>query len=64
MSVGETQERQLLLSAVKQEPDDPALLSALGYLEQKRGATNEARELYRRALTIAPESIDGRRQIA
>jgi hypothetical protein len=58
MSVGETQERQLLLTAVKQEPDDPALLSALGYLEQKRGATGEARALYRRALALAPESID------
>ena len=58
MSVGETQERQLLLTAVKQEPDDPALLSALGYVEQKRGATGEARALYRRALSLAPESID------
>ena len=58
MSVGETQERQLLLTAVKQQPDDPALLSALGYLEQKRGATDEARELYPRALALAPESID------
>ena len=58
VSVGETQERQLLLKAVKQEPDDPALLSALGYLEQKRGATDKARELYRRALALAPESID------
>ena len=57
-SLGETQERQLLLTAVKQQPDDPVLLSALGYLEQKRGVTNEARELYRRALAVAPESID------
>jgi hypothetical protein len=58
MSEGETEERQLLLAAVKQEPDDPALLSALGYLEQKRGATDKARELYRRALALIPESID------
>jgi len=58
MSAGETQERQVLLTAVKQEPDDPALLSALGYLEQKRGDTDKARELYRRALVLAPESID------
>ncbi len=57
-SLGETQERQLLLTAVKQQPDDPVLLSALGYLEQKRGVTDEARELYRRALAVAPESID------
>ncbi len=58
MSVGETQERVLLFAAVKQSPDDPALLTALGYLSQKRGATAEARELYRRALGLAPESID------
>jgi hypothetical protein len=58
MSVGETQERQLLLAAVKQSPDDPALLSALGYLNQKRGAMDEGRALYRKALGLAPESID------
>jgi hypothetical protein len=58
MSVGETQKRRLLLAAVKQSPDDPALLSALGYLNQKDGATAEARALYRKALGLAPESID------
>ena len=58
MSAGETQERQVLLTAVKQARDDPALLSALGYLEQTRGDTDKARELYRRALVLAPESID------
>jgi len=58
MSAGETQEQQLLLAAVKQQPDDPALLSPLGYLKQKRGETDEARELYRRVLALAPESID------
>jgi cytochrome c554/c'-like protein/tetratricopeptide repeat protein len=58
MTVGETQERQFLLAAVKQAPDDPALLSALGYLNQRRGATDEARELYQKALGLAPESID------
>jgi Flp pilus assembly protein TadD len=57
-SVGSTQERQFLLTAVKQRPDDPALLSAFGYLEQKRGATDKARDLYRRALILDPESID------
>jgi predicted CXXCH cytochrome family protein len=54
----ESQERQLLITALKQQPDDSALLSALGYLEQKRGATEKARELYRRSLILAPESID------
>ena len=57
MSEGETQERELLLTSVKQSPDDPALLSALGYLEQKRGAIDEARRLYRRALALDPYSV-------
>jgi len=54
----ETQERQLLLTSLKQSPDDPVLLSALGYLKQKSGARDEARDFYRRALALAPESID------
>jgi Flp pilus assembly protein TadD len=58
MSTDEAQERRLLFAALKQTPDDPALLSALGYLEQRRGATDQARGLYRKALGLAPESID------
>lgn len=58
MLENEAQVRQLLLSAVKQSPDDPALLSALGYLEQERGARDEARQLYLRALASDPDSID------
>jgi predicted CXXCH cytochrome family protein len=54
----ETQVRQLLLTALKQSPNDPALLSALGYLKQKSGTRDEARDLYRRALAFSPESID------
>lgn len=57
-SVGSSQERPFLLTAMKQRPDDPALLSAFGYLEQERGATDKARELYRRALILDSESID------
>ena len=45
-------------AAMKQSPDDPALLSALAYSEQKRKATVEARELYEKALKIDPTSID------
>jgi len=58
MSADETKERGLLFEGLKQSPDDPALLSALGYIEQMRGATDEARKLYRKALEFAPESID------
>jgi len=48
----------LLRSALKTSPDDPALLSALGYVEQRRGRTERAQELYRRALTFDPDSVD------
>jgi predicted CXXCH cytochrome family protein len=49
--------RQLNI-AVLQSPSDPALLSALGYIEQKRGAADRARELYQKALTSDPDLID------
>ena len=58
MSEAEPQARRLLSSAVKQSPDDPALLAALGYLEQKRAETGNARELYQRALRSDPDLID------
>ena len=54
--MSETQ--RLLHMAVLQSPNDPALLSALGYLEQKRGAFDRARELYQKALSLEPDLID------
>ncbi|HEX4785665.1 MAG TPA: multiheme c-type cytochrome, partial [Candidatus Sulfotelmatobacter sp.] len=50
MSAAEPHARDLLAKAVKQSPDDPALLSALAYAEQRRGSTEHARELYLKAL--------------
>ena len=50
--------QRLLHIAVLQSPNDPALLSALGYLEQKRGAFDRARELYQKALSLEPDLID------
>ncbi len=47
-----------LRSALKQSPDDPALLAALGYIEQKRGRMDLALELYKKALAAEPDSID------
>src|SRR6266550_1838512 len=41
-----------------QPPNDPTLLSALAYIEQKRGAVDSARELYQKALTLEPDLID------
>jgi tetratricopeptide (TPR) repeat protein len=49
-------ERLLRLALLKSS--DPALLSAMGYIEQKQGATDRARELYQRALAIDPNLID------
>ena len=47
-----------LRQALKDRPSDPALLSALGFVEQEHGRENEARELYERALKIDPLSND------
>jgi Flp pilus assembly protein TadD len=48
----------LLRSAVAEFPNDPEILSALAYVEQKHGLTAQARELYWRALDVNPDLID------
>ena len=53
----EGQAERLLRSALLKS-SDPALLSAMGYIEQKHGATDRARELYQKALVIDPNLID------
>jgi len=58
MSLAEPQARELLAQAVKQLPDDPALLSALAYAEQRRGSTKHARELYQKALAKDSSLVD------
>jgi hypothetical protein len=50
--------QRLLHIAVMQSPNDPALLSALGFIEQERGAVDRARELYQKALALEPDLID------
>jgi tetratricopeptide (TPR) repeat protein len=49
---------ELLPKALAQNPDDPDLLSALGYEEQKKGANARARDLYERALRSNPDQVD------
>jgi len=49
---------QFLRQALAESPNDPALLSALGYIEQKHGHINDSRELYQRALARDPNLID------
>jgi tetratricopeptide (TPR) repeat protein len=52
------QAEQLLRKAVQESPKDAALLSSLGYVEQRRGQLNDARELYQRALAQDPNLLD------
>lgn len=47
-----------LRKAVKEQPDDVRVLSALGFVEQEHGREKEARELYERALKIDPLAND------
>ncbi len=52
------QAEQLLRKAVQESPKDPALLSSLAYVEQRRSALNDAREFYQRALAQDPNLLD------
>ena len=47
---------QYLRKAVKDFPEDSHLLSSLGFLEQKNGHAQEARELYEKSLRLRPRS--------
>jgi tetratricopeptide (TPR) repeat protein len=50
--------KQYLEKALKERPEDPALLAAWGFEEQKSGHDQEARELYERALMFDPLAND------
>jgi tetratricopeptide (TPR) repeat protein len=56
MAAAETE--RLLRSALEKSPNDPALLSALGYTVQKKGDIDHAHELYEKALAVDPTLID------
>jgi Flp pilus assembly protein TadD len=58
MDAADEEARHLLRSAMADSPDDPVILSAYGYLEQRRGAVDHARELYQKALALDPTLID------
>jgi len=52
------QAEMLLQKAARQSPGDAAVLSSLAYVEQKRGAIQDARENYQRALALDPNLLD------
>jgi tetratricopeptide (TPR) repeat protein len=58
MTAAAPETERLLRSAIEKSPNDPALLSALGYSAQKKGDIDHARELYEKALGINPTLID------
>jgi hypothetical protein len=58
MDAADEEARHLLRSATADSRDDPVILSAFGYLEQRRGAVDHARELYQKALALDPTLID------
>lgn len=49
---------KLLHEAAKQFPDDPAILAGLAFVELGHGATDRARELYQKSLTLDPLQAD------
>jgi predicted CXXCH cytochrome family protein len=64
MTTAESQAKSLLSKALKQSPEDPALLSALGYIEQKHGESENARALYEKALAVDPDLVDAATNLA
>jgi Flp pilus assembly protein TadD len=58
MTAAQPEAEKLLKQAAAQNPDDPAVLADLGYVEQKEGVKQKACELYRRALSLDPTRID------
>ncbi|HVO62933.1 MAG TPA: tetratricopeptide repeat protein [Terriglobales bacterium] len=58
MTSAQEEAERVLSAAVKQSPDDPALLAALGYNQQRRGANDRARDSYKRALELDANLID------
>lgn len=64
MTTGAPETEKLFRTAIKKSPDDPALLSAMGYFEQRKGDPEVARELYGKALALDPTLIDASANLA
>jgi len=58
MTAAQPKAEQLLREALKSSPSDPALLSALGYIAQQKGDSDQARALYQKALQEDSTLVD------
>jgi Flp pilus assembly protein TadD len=58
MAAAVPEAERLLRAAATLSANDSVVLSALGYVEQKRGAVDRARQLYQKALALDPDLID------
>jgi len=58
MTMAAPEMERLLRTAIEKSPNDPALLSALGYFAQNKGEIDRARAFYEQALAIDPTRID------
>jgi len=58
------QAKKFLTEATVQNPDDPLVLQALGYMEESRGMPLQAREHYEHALHVNPLALDAAANLA
>jgi Flp pilus assembly protein TadD len=58
MSAAAAEAERALRKAVAENKKDPAILSSLAYIEQRRGDKDGATELYQQALTADPNRLD------
>ena len=58
MTSAEPEAKRLLEKASEQFPDDAALVAGLAYDEQREGARRKASQLYTKALSLKPDSLD------
>jgi len=58
MTMAQPQTERLLLAALRESPNDSALLSALAFAAQQRGNFAEAASLYQQTLSVDPNSLE------
>jgi len=64
MTAAQPQTEKLLRAALRDSPDDPALLVALAYAAQQHGNLPEASALYSKALSLDANSLEAATNLA